>query len=221
VSTLAVALIPWYVANKDVVVRSRSMIRVWAGGARSQHGRYAQLLARLGAEVRTYTTKVGGKRYKRYLVVIRGRAYEDAVKTLTNQKKLRKLAKRHFDVLVEAFRYYSPRGLTGYEVRDELKKLLGLRLTKRLLNALKNVLRSRVLYRHDWTRTWLRELFRRRRGYGFFKKFSEEIRYCVEKLIEDGCDADRKTLKKACALKIRGDSGWADLLPSKCIYRWS
>jgi len=196
------------------------MLRIWAGGARSQRGRYAQVLARFGAEVRTYTTKVGGKRYKRYLVVVRGRLYEDAVKTLTNQKKLRKLAKRHFDVLVEAFRYYSPRGLTGYEVRDELRRPLGLRLANRLLNALKNILRGMVLYRHDWTRTWLRELFRRRRGYGFFKKFSEEIRDCVEKFIEDGCDVDKQTLKKVCIMKIRGDLGWVWELPPKCIYRW-
>jgi len=220
VSTLAVALIPWYIANRDVVERSRAMLRIWAGGVRGQRGRYAQVLARFGAEVRTYTTKVGGERYKRYLIIVKGKVYEDAVNTLLNKRKLKKLAKKHFDVLVEAFRYYSPRGLTGYEVRDKLKKLLGLRLTKRLLSTLKNILRSRVLYRHDWTRTWLRELFRRRRGYGFFKKFFEEIRNCVEKFIEDGCDVDKQTLKKVCIMKIRRDSGWVWELPSKCIYRW-
>lgn len=42
---------------------------------------------------------------------------------------------RYFDVLAEAFRRHSPRGLTGYEVRDELRKLLGVRLAKRLLET--------------------------------------------------------------------------------------
>jgi len=215
VSTLAVALIPWYIANRGAVESSRSMIKVWAGGVRSQHGRYAQLLVKLGAEVRTYTTEVNGKRYMRYLVVVKGRLYENTMKILGNRKKLRKLAKKNFSVLVEAFKYYSPRGLAGREVCNELRKLLGVRLAKRLLDALRETLKSRLHYVRDWTRTWLRELFRKNmRGYGFQKK----VYACVREFIDGGCDADRWTLKEACRKKILGDPWWAELLPARCIY---
>jgi len=175
---LAVALIPWYIANRDAVECSRAMLRIWAGGVHSQHGRYAELLAKLGAEVRTYTTEAKGKKYKRYLVVIRGRLYEDVVNTLRNQKRLRKLANRHFGILVEAFRYYSPRGLKGDETVKELKRLLGARLTKRLLDTLKSVLRGEHISSNNWPRKWLRELFRVGRGYGFMRK----VYACVEEL---------------------------------------
>jgi len=47
---LAVALVPWYIANRDAVEHSRVALRIWAGGVRSRHGRYAELLAKLGAE---------------------------------------------------------------------------------------------------------------------------------------------------------------------------
>jgi len=59
-SALAVALIPWYLANRDAVERSGAMLRIQAGGVHSGHGKYAQLLAKLGAEVRAYTTVVKG-----------------------------------------------------------------------------------------------------------------------------------------------------------------
>jgi len=216
VSALAVALIPWYIANRDAAERSRSMIRVWAGGVRSQHGRYAELLARLGAEVRVYATEVNGKKYRRYLVVVKGRLYEDAVKILGDRRKLRKLAKKNFNVLVEAFGCYSPRGLSGGEIRNELRRLLGSRLAKRLLSTLREVLRGRGRnpYVPDWRRTWLRELFRKNmRGYGFYRK-----RYaCIREFIEEGCDADVGTLKDVCRRKILGEP-WTDLLPPRCIY---
>jgi len=218
VSTLAVALIPWYIANRDAVERSRSMLRIWAGGVRSLHGKYAELLARLGAEVRTYTTEVNGRKYERYLIVIKGSLYKDAVKALANWKRLRKLAKKNFNVLVEAFKYYSPRGLSGDEIRNKLRKLLGVRIAKRLLVTLRDVLRTRgrTPYTPDWKRTWLRELFRKdMKGYGFYKK-----RYaCIKEFIEEGCDADMWTLKEVCRLKILGEP-WADLLPPRCIYRF-
>jgi len=216
VSTLAVALIPWYISNIDIVKRSKSVIRIWAGGVHSQHGRYAQLLAKYGAEAKMYTNEVSGRKYRRYLVVIRGKLYEEVVNILRNEKKLRKLAKRYFDVLVEAFRYYSPRGLTGYEIRDELRKLLGIRLTKRLLEKLKEVLRSKLFYVRNWTKAWLRDLFRKKmRGYGFHKK----VYACVREFIEEGCNADEWTLKEVCRKRLLGDPWWTDLLPAKCIYR--
>jgi len=102
---LAAALIPWYIANRDGVERNRVALRIWAGG----HGRYAQLLAKLGAEVRTYTTEIDGKRYRRYLAVVRGELYREVVDVLRDRRKLRKAARKHFDILVEAFSCYSPR----------------------------------------------------------------------------------------------------------------
>jgi len=87
-----------------------------------------------------------------------GRLYEDVVKTHRNRKKLEKPAKKCFDVLVGALRYYSPRSLTGREVRDELRKLLGVRLAKRLLDKLRKILmvrRLRIL--RFYVRGWSRE----------------------------------------------------------------
>jgi len=109
---------------------------------------------------------------------VRGGLYEDAVNTLGNRKRLRKLAKRYFGILVEAFRYYSPRGLKGDETVEELKRLLGARLTKRLLDTLKNVLRGEHMFSNNWPRKWLRELFRVGRGYGFMRR----VYACVEEL---------------------------------------
>lgn len=38
------AVVPWYLANADVVENSRSMLRVWVGG------KYVELLRRLRAD---------------------------------------------------------------------------------------------------------------------------------------------------------------------------
>jgi len=218
---LAVALIPWYIANRDAVERSRSMLRIWAGGVRSLHGKYAELLARLGAEVRVYRTVVDGRQYKRYLVVIRGRLYEDVFRVLRDKKKLRRAARRHFDLLVEAFRYYSLRlgrreaeeleelrqtmhvaewrSLVRERIRGELEDLLGPLLARRLLEALRAVLASRRGPRHEYTRKWLRVLYGRGRGYGFLKK----LMGCVEEYIDwTGGNVDEA--KKRCIAKIVG-----------------
>jgi len=41
---------------------------------------------------------------------------------------------------------------------------------KRLIEKLKEVLRSRLFYIRDWTRKWLRDFFWRMHGYGFHKR---------------------------------------------------
>jgi len=226
VSALVVALVPWYIANIDVVERSRAVLRIWAGGIHSEHGKYAELLARLGAEVRTYTTEVDGKMYKRYLVIIRSRLCQDVVKTPRNRKKHRKLAKKRFSILVETSMHYSPRlgeeleelrqRLNRYEwrwlakqrIHGELEDLLESRFVRRLLDSIRVVLaRREMMYsgmRFVYTGRWLRELFNKGHGYGFNKR----IAVCVDDLMlryglpPRGKRLSVDELRSRCAKKI-------------------
>jgi len=190
---LGVVLVPWAAVNMGVVERSRSSLRIWSGGV---DGGYAELLGRFGCEVYRYGVSVGGRRYGRFLIVVRGRLYDEAVSVLRNTRKLRRLAWSNFNLLVEAFKCFSPRGVDGFEYRSRLWKLLGFRLTKRLLDVLRSQLRSRSLFYRTPTRLWLRELFHRdMRGYGFKKR----LYGCVKGVLEfsDG-RIDRWRAREMC-----------------------
>jgi len=119
------------IANRDVVKRSSTILKIWIDDIHGEHGRYAQLLTTFGAEVGTYTTNIGTSD----TWPSQGTGYARRVQGLSRTR--RGLAEKRFDILIEAFRYYSPRDPTGRRMRGELKKLLDIRLSKRLLETLR------------------------------------------------------------------------------------
>jgi len=158
-----VALLPAYISGRRRAWRRSA--RLWVGGG------YAELLGGLGADVYEYETSVRGRRYRRGLVVVREHLYRRVSRVYESEKRLRRAARRYFDLLVRAFTLYSPRGV---DAREALRRLLGRRLAARLLSALYERLRQRTPAGWWVTRRWLREAlgleWKNVRGYYYYMK---------------------------------------------------
>lgn len=140
-----------------------------------------------------YGIVVKGRKHGRDLMVIWGKLYEDVRSMFENPERLRELVHRHFGVLVKAFTYCSPRGLSGRQIPGMLRESPGIRPVKRLIYAVGS--RSGTCY----TRKWLRELFREdMRDYGFHKA----VYGCIRSFMEERCRS--MNLWSACRLLVLG-----------------
>lgn len=178
---VAAALLPYMVTND--VASHRTRLVVWSAGL-------AKILARYnGVVVKKY--RAGKYSYSRTVAVIEYKLYQHVRRIVTSQRRLRRAVRKHRDIVVEAFKAYSPRGVGPETIKRRLQEILGPRAGASVFNMLLRRLRR--------TKTWIR-MATHPRAYGF----KVRLMACVARNREY-YDAPDYIIEDACARHLRGD----------------